>query len=69
LPLLLPTRAESDNSKIFLVVVGRTCTRTAREEPVSCGSRCGGMGFGANVVVFLLGLVAGSDDTSGWAEI
>lgn len=28
-----------------------------------------GMGFGANVVVFLLGLVAGSDDTSGWAEI
>ncbi|POY76074.1 hypothetical protein BMF94_0797 [Rhodotorula taiwanensis] len=28
-----------------------------------------GMGFGANVVVFLLGLVAGSEDTSGWAEI
>ena len=28
-----------------------------------------GMGFGANIVVFLLGLVAGSEDTSGWAEI
>ncbi|GAA5863945.1 hypothetical protein JCM8547_005289 [Rhodosporidiobolus lusitaniae] len=28
-----------------------------------------GMGVGANVVVFLLGLVAGGEDTSGWAEM
>ncbi|GAA6039613.1 hypothetical protein JCM8097_002213 [Rhodosporidiobolus ruineniae] len=28
-----------------------------------------GMGVGANVVVFLLGLVAGGDESSGWAEM
>ncbi|KAM0751543.1 mitochondrial carrier [Meredithblackwellia eburnea MCA 4105] len=28
-----------------------------------------GMGIGANAVVFLLGLVAGGDDSSGWAEM
>ncbi|GAA6048131.1 hypothetical protein JCM3770_003676 [Rhodotorula araucariae] len=28
-----------------------------------------GMGVGANVVVFLLGLVAGGDEASGWAEM
>jgi fusion and transport protein UGO1 len=28
-----------------------------------------GMGVGANVVVFLLGLIAGGDESSGWAEM
>lgn len=28
-----------------------------------------GMGLSANVVVFVLGLVAGGNEASGWAEI